>query len=128
VRTAERRHRGKLPSLRDRVSDPDPRIGPHHIGRVLACREELTEDLLKHAEVVDLAARHGRECLVEEHHALLDPVSVHEARPEVRERHKLQVGMTESAGHLQRNAKALLFSHAVGFEHAQVERHPTAFG
>ena len=108
VRAAERRHRGKAASLGDRLADPDPLIGAGDVVGVLARREELAEDLLQHAEVVDVAARDRGERLVEEHHALLGPVGVHEARAEVGERHELEIAVAEAASHLEGLAKQLL--------------------
>ncbi len=62
---------------------------------MLAGRKQLAEDLLQDLEVVDLAAGHRRQRLVQQRHALLGPVAVDQARPQVGERHRLQVGVTE---------------------------------
>ena len=119
---------GSLRRCGDRLADPDPLVGARHVVRVLAGREQLAEDLLEDAEVVDLAAGDRGERLVEEHHALLGPVGVDEARAEVGERHELQIGVAEPAGHLERLAEVLLLAGAVALEHAEVERHPPALG
>ncbi len=128
MRAAERRHGGKVPTLRDRVTDAHPLVGPGDVVCVLARREQLAEDLFHDVEVVDLAARYGREGLVEEHHALFGPVVVDEARPEVRERHELQVAVIEAASRLERFAERLLLPGPVALEHAEVERHPSRLG
>ncbi len=70
VRATERCHGRQLSTRRDVLTDPDPLIGPVHIVRVLARREELAEDLLDDREVIDIASRHCRQGLVEEQHAL----------------------------------------------------------
>ena len=128
VRAAEGRDGRKVPPLRDGLADPDPLIGARHVVGVLAGGEELAEDLLQHAEVVDVAARHRGERFVEEHHALLGPVRVDEARAEIRERHELEVAVAEAASQLERLSKALLLLHAIALEHAGVEGHPASLG
>ena len=89
---------GSWRRCRDRLADPDPLVGAVHVVGVLARGEQLAEDLLEHEEVVDLAARDRGQRLVEQHHALLGAVGVHEARAEVGERHELEVGVAVSAG------------------------------
>ena len=123
---AERRDRGQAPACGDRLTDPDPLIGARHVVGVLAGGEELAEDLLQQAEVVDLAARDRGQRLVEQHHAFLGPVTVDEAGAEVRERRELQVGVAEAAGHRECLPEAAVLPGAVALEHAGVERDPTA--
>jgi hypothetical protein len=110
VGAAERRDSRKASPFRNRLPDTDPLIGARHVVRVLAGREELAEDLLQNAEVVDIAAGHRGERLVEEHHAFFRPVGTHEARAEVRERHELEVAVAKAACELERLSKALLLS------------------
>ena len=128
VRAAEGRNRRELPPRGDRLADSDPLARAGDVARVLAGREELAEDLLQHEEVVDLAARHRRERLVEQHHALLGMVGVDHARPEVRERHELQVAVAEPARHLERLVKALLLALPIDVEHPAGQRHPSGLG
>lgn len=128
VGAAEGRDGGELAPLGDRLPDPDPLLGPGNVLRVLTGREQLAEDLLQDQEVVDLAAGHRRERLVQQQHALLDAVTVHQARPQIGQRHQLQVGVPEPAGRRERLAEALLLAHAVALEHAEVERHPARLG
>ena len=101
MRAAEGRDGRKPTPFGDRLTDPDPLVGAGDVVGVLAGREELAEDLLEDQEIVDLAARHGGERLVEERHALLRTVGVDEACPEVGERHELQVGVGEAARQLE---------------------------
>ena len=86
VRATERGHGRQVSAARDVLTDPDPLIGAVDVMCVLACREELAEDLLDHREVVDVASRHCRQRFVEEQHALVDSVVMHEARAEIRKR------------------------------------------
>ncbi len=127
VRAAERGDCRKPSAVGDRLADADPLIGTRDVVRVLACREELAKDLLEHHEVVDLAARHRGECLVEQQHALLGAVGVDEACSEVGERHELQVGVAEAAGQHECLPEERLLAGPVALEHRDVERHPPAF-
>ena len=92
---------------------------------VLACREELAEDLLDHREVVDVASRHGRQRFVEEQHALIDAVVVDEARAEIRERWRTRATSRHDwRAYARASSVVLLLDHSVRLEHALVERHP----
>ena len=126
VRTAEGGDRRKPPAIGDRFADPDPLVGACDVVRVLARREELAEDLFEHHEVVDLAARHGREGLVEQHHALFGAVGVDETRSQVGERDELQIGVAEAAGEHEGLSEELLLASPVALEHRDVERDPSA--
>ena len=127
VGAAERRHRGKVAPRRDRLADPDPLIGAGDVLGALAGREELAEDLLQHAEVVDVAARDRRERLVEERHPLLGLVGVHEAGAEVGERDEFEITVAAPSTELERPLESHVLLRAVAFEHAGVERHPSGF-
>jgi hypothetical protein len=88
----------------------------------------LTEDFFKDAEVVHLAAGDRRERLVQQQHPFLGAVGMQEAGAEVGERAELQFGIAVPPRHLHCPPEALLLAPAVGFEHADVERHPADFG
>ena len=120
MRAAERRHRRQVPAGGDRLAHADPLVRPHHVVGVLACREQLAEDLLEDAEVVDLVAGDGGQRLVEQHHALLGAVAVDEAGAEVGEGHELEVGVTQLAGDGQRLPEALLLA---GRSPSNIPRH-----
>jgi hypothetical protein len=109
--TAEGRDGGELASLGNRLPDPDPLICPGDVLRMLTSREELAEDLLQDAEVVDLAAQHRRERLVQQHHALFSAVAVDEAGPKIGQRYHLQVGVAEATSRLERRAEVLFPVH-----------------
>jgi hypothetical protein len=126
VRVAERRDGGKPASLGDRLTRPDPLIRARDVAGVLAGPEELTEDLLRDDEIVDLAAHHRRERLVEQQHALVRPVGTHEARAEIPERRALQVHVAEAPRHRERLTEPLLLYSASALEPRAVERHPAA--
>jgi len=55
--------------------------------------------------VVDLAAGDRGERLVQQQQALLGAVAVDQARPEVGQRHDLQVGVASPAGVLERDPR-----------------------
>ncbi len=96
--------------------------------RVFARREQLAEDLSEDEEVVDLAARDTRERLVEEHHALLGPVPVHEARAQVGQTGQLQLEIPRAVRDLERVTEVLLLLYPIELEHAAVQGHPSRFG
>jgi hypothetical protein len=124
VGAAEGGHGREAAALGDRLADADPLLGPGDVVGVLAGREQLAEDLLQHHEVLDLVARHGGQRLVEQEHALLDPVGVHEAGAEVGQRDELQVHVADGAAHGDRLAQERLLPPLVRLEHAPVERDP----
>ena len=88
---------------------------------VLAGGEQLTEDLLQRAEVVDLAASHRRQRFIEEHHALIGAVVVDQGGAEIRQRNELEVAVTHPSSNRKRVPKARLPPRPVGFPHANVE-------
>jgi hypothetical protein len=128
VGPAEGRDGRKIPPLRDGLSDPDPLIGARNVVRVLARGEELTEDLLEHAEIVDIAARHRGECFIEQDHALFGPIPVNEAGTQIGERHELEIAVAKASSQHERLSKVRLLLCAVSLEHAVVERHPSSLG
>ena len=128
MRAAEGRDSGQSSALGDHLADSDPLVGARHIVGVLACREELAEDLLEHEEVFDIAAGDGRERFVEQHHALFVAVAVHEAGTEIGQRHKLQICVALNSSDSQRLPKAHLLRRPVTLEHAEVQRNPPALG
>ena len=83
---------------------------------VLAGREELTEDLLEHAEVFDVAAGDGREGFIEQHHAFFVAVAVHQAGAEVGQGHELQVCIGRLLGNRQCFAKVRLLRRSINVE------------
>ena len=128
VRAAERRDGGQSSALGDHLADSDPLIGAPDIVGVLAGREELAEDLLEHAEVLDVTAGDRRERFVEQHHAFFVAVAVHEAGAEVGQRHELQIRVARRRATANASPKAHLLRRPVILEHAQVQRNPATFG
>ncbi len=128
VGATERCHRGQLSAGGDVLTDPDPLIGPVHVVRVLACGEQLAEDLLDHREVIDIASRHGRQGLVEQQHAFIDAIVVDEARAEIRERGELERRVVRLAGVGERIPVVPFLDGLIRLEHALVQRHPPGLG
>ncbi len=90
MRPAERRHGGQITASSDFLADLDPLIRPFNVMGVLACSKQLTEDLLDHSEIIDVASGHRRQGLVEQQHALINPIVVNQARAKVCQRRELE--------------------------------------
>ena len=114
---AERGHGGQPPPFGDRFADSNPFVGAGHVVCVLARREQLAEDLLEQAEVIDLASGHRGEGLVEQHHAFLDPAVVDEARTSVHERCDFEIDVASLTSDRQHALEALVLALPIGFEH-----------
>src|SRR5262245_44111164 len=93
MRMAERGDCWQPISRGDGFTDTDPLVRTTYVVRVLARREQLAEDLLDGAYVVYLVADDRGERLVEQWHAVIGAIVVHQARAEVGHRGEFEIGV-----------------------------------
>ena len=94
----------------------------------LARRDEPAEDRFRRREVRQLTCAHRRHGLVAEHQAVLDTIAHDERATEIRQRHELDVGITEAASDRDRLAKQRLTLLGTGFGEGLDDQHPAVLG
>jgi len=127
VRSAVAADAGQLSPLDEVVGPAQPLLGPRHVVQAFTGVEQRAEDALDDREVLDVAAAHRGEGLVEFDHALVDEPGQHEHDAESAAGLARQIRVVVALGELDHDAvqAALLLEVVAGLRVG--EQHPPAF-